>query len=56
MSTADNPRWFMLEVKFLRKFKHLVTLKQMRADDVLSDMQLLQKGNRLSILAVAKKH
>ena len=55
-STTDNPRWFMVDVKFLRKFKHLVTLKQMRADAVLSDMRLLQKGNRLSILPVAKKH
>ena len=55
-STKDNPRWFMVDVKFLRKFKHLVTLKQMRSDAVLSDMQLLQKGNRLSILPIAKKH
>ncbi len=55
-STKDNPRWFMVDVKFLRKFKRIVTLKQMRSDAVLSDMQLLQKGNRLSILPVAKKH
>ena len=46
----------MVDVKFLRRFNHVVTLKQMRADAVLSDMRLLQKGNRLSILPVAKKH
>ena len=46
----------MLDVKFLRKFNQVVTLKQMRLDAVLSDMRLLQKENRLSILVVAKKH
>ena len=44
----------MLGVKFLRRFNRVVTLKQMHADAVISDMHLLQKDNRLSILPVSK--
>ena len=55
-SSQESPRWFMIDVKFLRKFKRVVTLEQMRKQEQLHDMQLLQKGNRLSVLPVAKKH
>ena len=52
----EDPRWFMVDVKFLRKFPRVVTLKEMRQHSFLSDMRLLQKGNRLSIMPVEKKH
>ncbi|NNC97627.1 MAG: EVE domain-containing protein [Gammaproteobacteria bacterium] len=55
-SSKDNPRWFMVDVKFLRKFPHVVSLQQMREHTCLSGMRLLQKGNRLSIMPVEKKH
>lgn len=55
-SITDKSRWVMVDVKFLRKFPCIVSLKELRKHSVLSDMQLLQKGNRLSIMPVAKKH
>ena len=55
-SITDKSRWVMVDVKYLRKFPRIVSLKELRKHSVLSDMQLLQKGNRLSIMPVAKKH
>lgn len=54
-SSKDTPRWFMVDVKFLRKFAQVVTLKELRLHAALSAMKLLQKGNRLSIMPLSKK-
>ncbi len=55
-SDPDNPRWYMVDVKFIQKFAKPVTLKQMREMSEFSDMRLLQKGNRLSLFPVQKVH
>lgn len=55
-STPDTPRWVMVDVRFVEKFPHPVTLPQLRAEQSLRDMQILRKGNRLSITPVAKSH
>jgi len=54
-STKDNPRWIMVEVEFVEKFPTYISLEELKSIKSLSDMQLLQKGNRLSILPVTKK-
>ena len=51
-SDAENPRWFMVDVKFKKKFKQPVTLTEIKAQKKLADMRLVQRGNRLSILPV----
>ncbi|GAB4393708.1 MAG: EVE domain-containing protein [Gammaproteobacteria bacterium] len=51
-STPSNPRWFMVDVKFKRKFKQLISLEQLKQHSALYDMRLLQKGNRLSVMPV----
>ncbi len=48
-SMPDKPRWYMVEVEFVRKFPRLVSLSEMREDPELEGMLLLQKGQRLSI-------
>lgn len=53
-ASADNPRWFMVDVKFERKFKRLLPLAELKAAPALGTMALLKKGNRLSIMAVSK--
>lgn len=55
-SDTDNPRWFMVDVKFLEKFKHPLPLAQMKEMSAFSGMRLLQRGNRLSLFPVEKKH
>ncbi|MCK9532645.1 MAG: EVE domain-containing protein [Gammaproteobacteria bacterium] len=51
-STPDNPRWFMVDVRFVRKFEHIVTLDELRANPKLTDMPLVRRGNRLSVMPV----
>ncbi|MBI3044405.1 MAG: EVE domain-containing protein [Betaproteobacteria bacterium] len=47
----DNPRWFNVDVKFVRKTR-VVTLAELRAQKALKNMQVLKRGNRLSITPV----
>lgn len=51
-STPDNPRWFMVDVRFVRKFQHTITLDELRANPALADMPLVRRGNRLSVMPV----
>lgn len=53
-STPENPRWFMVDVTFKKKFPHIIPLEQLRQYPELSHMTLLRKGNRLSITKVSK--
>ena len=54
-SDPDNPRWFMVDVRFKKKFKKPVSLKALKGERALAQMRLVQRGNRLSILPVAAK-
>jgi len=54
-SDPDNPRWIMVDVKFVQKFKHTVSLADLKQHKALKEMRLLQKGNRLSVMPVSKK-
>lgn len=51
-SSRDNPRWMLVDVKFVKKLKRTITLKELQADDALADMALVRKGNRLSVMPV----
>lgn len=54
-STSDNPRWFMLDIQFVKKFKSIISLQELKSHHELSQMRLLQKGNRLSILPIQEE-
>lgn len=53
-STPENPRWYMVDVKLVRKFPRLITLDEIKQQPKLRDMLILRKGNRLSITPVTK--
>jgi predicted RNA-binding protein with PUA-like domain len=57
-SDPTAPRWFMVDVKLVRKFEQPVTLTTLRrhADGRLKDMWILRRGNRLSITPVSAAH
>ena len=55
-STPDNPRWYMVDIRFKKKFKHMISLPELKTFDILQDMKLLQKGNRLSVMPVSEKN
>ncbi len=50
-ATRENPRWFLVDVKFVRK-NPLVSLAELRLHPELEHMRVLQRGNRLSITPV----
>jgi len=50
-SRPDSPRWWLVDVRFVRKTP-LLSLQQMRSDPLLASMQVLKRGNRLSITPV----
>lgn len=54
-STQENPRWFMVDVKFVEKWPSIVTLAELKQHPELSDMLLTKKGNRLSVMPVTKE-
>ena len=51
-AARDTPRWLHVDVKLTRKTR-LLSLQQMRREPGLSSMQVLRRGNRLSITPVA---
>lgn len=50
----DNPRWMMVDIKFVRKFDTTITLEALKDNPALEDMRLIQRGNRLSVMPVEK--
>ncbi len=53
-ASEDNPRWCMVDVKLIKKFKRKLSLDDMRNEPSLAGMQLLRRGNRLSITPVTE--
>ena len=51
-SDPENPRWLMVDIRYRRKLKRPITLKELRTHDELAEMPLLRRGNRLSITPV----
>jgi len=55
-STMQDPRWFGVDVRLKNKLKQPLTLVKLRqyAADSLSELLLLKRGNRLSVMPVAE--
>jgi len=51
-SDPDEPRWYMVDVRFVRKLNRTIPLRELKADAVLKDMPLVRRGNRLSVMPV----
>jgi len=55
-STADNPLWYTVDVKLVRKLQRLISLGELKEQSALGGMRLLRRGNRLSVMPVEKQH
>lgn len=51
-STPQNPRWFMVDLRWKEKFSSVISLAQLRAVPELQQMKVLRKGQRLSVMPV----
>jgi predicted RNA-binding protein with PUA-like domain len=54
-SDPQSPRWFLVDVKFVRKLKRLIPLSELKSKRALENLALVRRGNRLSIMPVTKK-
>ena len=54
-SDPANPRWLLVDVKYKRKLKREISLKELKEHEKLQDFRLNQRGNRLSVIPVEKK-
>ena len=53
-SKIEAPRWLMVDVEFKKKFNKIVSLKELKSFNELSQMRVVQRGNRLSITKLEK--
>ena len=52
-STDEKPIWYTVNVQLIKKFKHIITLEQIKQNPFLETMQLVKRGNRLSVMPVS---
>ncbi len=52
-AAQEAPRWFNVDLKFVKKTR-VVSISELRAHKPLARMQILQRGNRLSITPVTR--
>lgn len=54
-SKREEPRWFLVDVRFKRKLKRVIPLAELKDRKELDGFALLARGNRLSVLPVTKQ-
>jgi len=55
-SSEDKPRWFMVDIKWQKTFKERLSLEEVKGTPSLAEIRLIQKGGRLSVMPIEKKH
>ena len=54
-ATKLEPRWYMVDVKWEKSFKEVISLEKLKQQKGLEQMRLISKGNRLSVMPVTKR-
>ncbi len=54
-SFKDKPRWDCAELKYIGKFSNSISLEKLKERYKEEDLQVVKKGNRLSIIPVPNK-
>lgn len=56
-SDPENPRWLMVDIRYKRKLRRLISLAEIKEHSGrLEGFPLIRRGNRLSVMPVDKKH
>ncbi len=55
-ATPEEPRWWMVDIAFVKALPEPLLLSELRTIKELEDMPLLQKGQRLSVQPLETKH
>lgn len=54
-SKKEKPTWYVVDLKFVKKFKEILPLESLKKVKGLEKMPLLQRGQRLSVQPVSSK-
>lgn len=54
-SDPDNPRWYMVDVRLVRRLARMITLDELKAHPELEALPLVRRGNRLSVMPVGEE-
>ena len=55
-SDPDKPIWVGVDVKFVKQFKRVISLEELKQEPSLDGFTLLRRGNRLSVMPVSEEH
>ena len=53
-SDPANPRWMMVDVKYVSTLSRTITLQELKQQEALANLALVRRGNRLSIMPVSE--
>ncbi|MGZ5051351.1 MAG: EVE domain-containing protein [Methylobacter sp.] len=53
-SDPENPRWIMVDVKYVKTLSRTISLKELKEHPQLAELALVRPGNRLSIMPVGQ--
>lgn len=54
-ATIEKPIWYAPEIEFVRRFKRVIELSELRSIKALKESAILKKGNRLSVIPLSDK-
>jgi len=52
-NSPEKPRWFMVDIKYIRHTRRVIPLTELKDCEPLENIQLVRRGNRLSIIPVS---
>jgi predicted RNA-binding protein with PUA-like domain len=52
----ENPAWYVVDIKFVKKFLRTIDLDEIKNDPILKDMLVARRGMRLSVMPVEENH
>ena len=55
-ATPDNPRWMMVDIEAIKPLDSIVALLDLKENSALDEMLVVQRGQRLSVQPVEKRH
>ena len=53
-SDPENPRWFLVDVRYGRKLARTIPLTELKTCPELESLPLVRRGNRLSVMPVSE--
>jgi len=56
-SDPDDPRWMLVDVRYKRHTQRTISLREIKQHaDALEGLQLIKRGNRLSVMPIDRQH